>query len=518
VRNGRTPGGRQRWACKTHDSRSHSAFCYTTTSPKSKGVRKPDGSEKRSRKAIIFKRAIGEDTVKFLISSAQNATPRHKGFIKTLENAANAMDVAEIYIIPMRYKNPTSRWEGSQKNDEYWDVPQGYLCNQRKRLNKNLVLMGDVKIAATAAQPLSRFEAITHGESGIFGHPKLQLKTVPTPQSRMPKILTTTGSCTVPNYTDTALGKLGAFHYTLGAALVETRGKMFHLRQINAEKKTGHFIDLDCEYGQIATADAEDALVLAEGDTHVDFVDPAVDRATREIVGLLRPRVIAWHDLLDGYAVNPHHMGNVFIAIAKIKNGRVDARAEMERAFRYLQAHTPSGTQSVVVPSNHIDFLTRWILNTDPRSQPGNFKFWCETALAMEAGTIIDGSGTNTPNPFNYWGRKYFEACSEPESAFLFLERDESYEVAGIELGMHGDKGPNGARGSRMNLRRIGVKSIIGHTHSPGIEEGCYQVGTSTALNLEYTSGPSSWLNTHCIVYANGKRTLINIVNGEWHL
>ena len=83
---------------------------------------------------------------------------------------------------------------------------------------------------------------------------------------------------------------------------------------------------------------------------------------------------------------------------------------------------------------------------------------------------------------------------------------------------MHGDKGPNGARGSRMNLRRIGVKSIIGHTHSCGIEEGCYQVGTSTALNLEYTSGPSSWLNTHCVVYASGKRSLINIIEGEWRL
>ena len=50
---------------------------------------------------------------------------------------------------------------------------------------------------------------------------------------------------------------------------------------------------------------------------------------------------------------------------------------------------------------------------------------------------------------------------------------------------MHGDKGPNGARGSIRNLRRIGIRSVIGHTHSPGIDEGCYQVGTSTRLRLE---------------------------------
>jgi hypothetical protein len=67
-------------------------------------------------------------------------------------------------------------------------------------------------------------------------------------------------------------------------------------------------------------------------------------------------------------------------------------------------------------------------------------------------------------------------------------------------------------------MRRIGVKSVIGHSHTPAIEEGCYQVGTSTKLSRGYTHGPSSWLNTHAIIYPNGKRTLINIIDGKWRL
>jgi hypothetical protein len=67
-------------------------------------------------------------------------------------------------------------------------------------------------------------------------------------------------------------------------------------------------------------------------------------------------------------------------------------------------------------------------------------------------------------------------------------------------------------------MRRIGVKSIIGHSHTPAIEEGCYQVGTSTKLSRGYTHGPSSWLNTHCLIYPNGKRTLINVIDGKWRL
>lgn len=30
--------------------------------------------------------------------------------------------------------------------------------------------------------------------------------------------------------------------------------------------------------------------------------------------------------------------------------------------------------------------------------------------------------------------------------------------------------------------------------------------------------GASSWLNTHCLLYANGKRSLINVIDGEWRL
>ena len=76
---------------------------------------------------------------------------------------------------------------------------------------------------------------------------------------------------------------------------------------------------------------------------------------------MLNPRLLVWHDLLDSYAVNPHHAGNPFNAIVKQRTGRDDAFKE-ERALQFLQKHTCKGRFSVVVPSNHNDFLTRWIM------------------------------------------------------------------------------------------------------------------------------------------------------------
>jgi hypothetical protein len=168
-------------------------YCYSTTNPKADTVNTRSG---RSKKTPIFKRTLGGVT-RLLVTAAQNATPVHGAFLKAAEAYCNH-NSAELVVVPLRYKNPTSKWTESQANEETWApevVP--YLCNQRKKLNKNLVLLGDVKTQPTARDPLAGYEALTHGESGILGHPKLAFRTIPTPQHRLPKLMTTTGACTV---------------------------------------------------------------------------------------------------------------------------------------------------------------------------------------------------------------------------------------------------------------------------------------------------------------------------------
>lgn len=502
--------GKLRWRCRTWDG-AKMAHCYSTTSPESKIATDRSGGRK---KTPVFKRTLS-GTERFLVTSAQNSTPVHEGFMKSLQRASKALD-AEILVIPTRYKNPTSDWTASQKNEETWaEAVQPYLYNARKQLNPNLMLMGDIKTQPTAASPLTGFDGITGACSGIFGHTKLQLRTVPTPQGRLPKILTTTGACTVPNYTDSRAGKLGEFHHTLGAVMVEVRGREFHLRQINAERD-GAFIDLDKWYTPDRVRNAPPALALAMGDTHVRAVDPAVVEATfgkGGIVEVLDPQLLAWHDLLDGDAINHHHRGNPFLAAHKRQFSLDDAREEVLEAIEFLDKYT-KGRKSIVIPSNHDDFLQRWLMSADWRQDPTNAEFYLESALAMVRQAKLRDADAEKLSAFVYWVRR--ELYSRDD--IRCLRNDESYSIKGIELGMHGDRGPNGARGSIKNLRRLGTKSIIGHSHSPGIDEGAYQNGTSTRLRLGYNVGPSSWLNSHTVIYANGKRCLLNIIDGKWRL
>jgi hypothetical protein len=455
-----------------------------------------------------------EGARRLIITSAQNATPVHAEFFAALKVAAEAMG-AELIVIPLRYKNPTSIWSSKQQDDEWW-APETlpYLHNTRKKLCAHLVLAADVKIQPTAISPLSGFEALTGAESCVIGHPKMQFRSVPAPSGRFPKILSTTGACTKRNYTDTKAGKLGAFHHFLGAVVVEIVGRKFHLRQINADRDDGSFIDLDKRYTVDGVEPAPRALGLVMGDTHARFVDRDVERATfgkGGIVDVLKPRHLVFHDVFDGYSVNPHHVGDPFIALAKARGALTNVRAEVEHAVKFVADRLPADTEAVIVPSNHDDFLSRWVRSTDWRTAGANADFYLETALAMRRSVKMTAQGASYDDPFAHWVDQL-----KGGAAIRALRVDESFQLGGVECGMHGHRGPNGVRGTLKNLARIGARVITGHTHTPGIEEGHYQCGTSTPLRLEYTRGPSSWLNTHCVVYANGKRSLITIIDRRW--
>ena len=447
---------------------------------------------------------------------AQNATPVHDGAWGALQ-AFLRHNNAKLGVIPGRYLNPTSRWTESQQNAEQWaSEVTPHLHNQRKKLNDNLVLVGDLKIQPTAVSPLTGIEGLTHGESSIVGHPKAQRKCVPTPQSSLPKILCTTGAITVANHTDSRAGKLGDFHHQLGAVVVEIQGsKVFHLRRISC-RKDGAFIDLDTAYypdGTVEPAPPYEALVL--GDAHYRFADPAVVKATfgqGGLVDTINPQRIVWHDLLDAYSVTPHHQHNPITRIAKQRAGFDNAEREVRETVEWM-IKLANGRESYVVASNHDDMLSRWVMREDWKADPENAQFYLETALHMVQSARMEASGAAYNDPFQYWVDKL-----KGDAPVTCLARNASLLINGVECGMHGDAGPGGARGSVKNLSRLGVKVISGHGHSPAEEEGHTRVGTMSYLDLEYVRGPDAWLNAHGAIDAFGKRHLFNIIAGSFKL
>ncbi len=498
----------QRLACKWHGS---DAIGFEEDAKS--GVDR--ATSRRLKSEIIAARG---SKVTYVITAAQNATPVWESGWRTLL-AYCKHNKATLLVIPYRYHNPTSIWSaGARSSDRWAEELRPYLITDRVDINGNLTLLADIMAQPTASDPIEGFEAISSSRSAIIGHPRLELTTVPTPQSKLPKILTTTGAITRKNYIPSKQGKKGEFHHTFGACVVEVDGDSFHMRQLNMTRD-GSFCDLLAEYDGDERRPYARIPALVMGDAHIEVADPAVMAATFEdegsIVKVLKPQVLVWHDVFDGSSINHHDRGRTFHEYVKHHAKRRNAEAEVQRTLDFIDRVTPKATRNVFVASNHHDFLKEWVENTDPRRDPENVMFWAETYLAIvrSGNTQWTPAGVTVQDPFAYWGKKRLKTAAQA----TFLTRDETFQVKGIELGYHSDRGPGGQKGSRQSFRKIGVKTVIGHGHAPGIREGCYQVGTKAFLNLTYAAGtPSAWLHTDCAIYPNGKRSLINIVNGKW--
>lgn len=458
---------------------------------------------------------------KYVITAAQNATPVHDKFLASILRYCEEHD-AELIVIPYRYKNPTSIWSERNKGEEYWDRKlHPYIRNSHIKLNDKFRVVGHIKIQPTAVSPLSGFDGYTGEDSAVFGHPSVELRTIPTPAQKLPKILSTTGAITVPNYTDSKAGHKGEFNHSMAALVVEISGDKFFQRHIHADEVTGAFYDLDAYYSGNDIQKNCRVAALVTGDIHAEFHDPEVERATytdkQSIMNVLRPEVWAIHDLEDFYARNHHHRGDDILAYGKHHFGRNNVEESLQISADFVDKHSKDGMLNLIVKSNHDEALDRWLKEADPKLDPENASFFHYMKYHQYKNLRQTSTGFETIDPFEFW-------CKNPESQkglsntdrTKFLKRDESFVVKSVEIGFHGDIGPNGSRGSIRSFSKIGPKLIIGHSHTPGIFQGVYQVGLSAMLNLDYAKGPSSWLHTHCVVYPDGHRTLIHVIKGEW--
>ncbi|MEI6479836.1 MAG: hypothetical protein WCO21_03385 [bacterium] len=452
---------------------------------------------------------------RYIITAAQNATPIHENFWLSLKNAAKYYE-AELVVIPGRYKNPTSQWTQNNKDHEWWaaDVVP-YLCNGRVSLNERILILGDVKVPWATRSPLATLDALTKDKSGIVGHPNRALRSVAAPQHKQPKIMFTTGACTTRNYTDSRQGKIAASNHCLGALIVEIDGDVFYARQLNADKH-GCFIDLDLAFTPSGVQPAQRALSLTPGDIHERWKRPDVMGATFDakdsIMKLLQPQHLVLNDLVDFHTRNHHHKDDWLTKFGKWKTGIECVRTEIEDAIRFANEKTPDNCQATIVSSNHDRAVLRWLKEVDFRDDPVNAVFYLESALAMANSTRKEDGGISYDDPFITYAKKF------AKKNVRFLECGQSFVLGRVEYGLHGDLGPNGSRGTTKNLSGIGVKVTKGHDHTAGIIDGCYSSGKSTG-SLEYEGGgPSSHSNSHVVQYANGKRTIIFVINGRYCL
>lgn len=443
--------------------------------------------------ALAKKRTLDKTKKRFIITSAQSATPTHKGFIENIEAYAEYID-AEILVIPFRYKNPTSVFTDEQKEAEWWDeIVVKYLTLNRHDLNKGISILSDVPIQPTAANPLLGLEGMTGEHSCVVGHPRFELKTIPVMEGCRPKIMFTTGCCTKPNYTLSKSGKKGEFHHSIGFAIVEIKDEeTFFFRQVSANDKTGEFIDLfyHVNDGKINRETSVEACAM--GDIHVACVDKdLVDLTLNDLFVKLKPKKLFIHDIMDSESISHHNLKNPFKLHEQEVTGRNSLANEVDEMLEWLEQIKDYNVY--IVKSNHDIHIDQFLASTDWRKMTT-----LKNAIPyMEYSTaVLKGEAPNGIVP--YLINKRFPH-------FKCLTDDCNVTVKGYLMSVHGHMGASGSRGSVQQFSRLSTKSVTGHSHVIARVGGAVSVGTSTRLRVGYNKSFSAWTQAHGIVNRLGK-------------
>lgn len=203
------------------------------------------------------------------------------------------------------------------------------------------------------------------------------------------------------------------------------------------------------------------------------------------------------------YQINPHEIKDPFIQYSRELDGTNSVKDEVESMLEGLEDFDSHDYNTVIVRSNHDDFLDRWLKNVDWRKS-NTLKNSLEY---MNYSALLLSNKTESVIPY---------LIKERFPNFITLSRNDSYIVKDWELAQHGDIGANGSKGSISQYRNLNTKIIVGHYHSPNRKDGALAVGTSTKLRVNYNIGPSSWLQSHVIIHQDGKAQHLNFTNGEF--
>ncbi len=489
------------------------------------------------RKTPKAKRQKGTVT-RFLLTCAQNNTNLHEPLWENLQALARHYD-ARIMVARSVYNRFSDAAEmdkkliinkahrsGFDSREYHWDTRLApYFHDTRLELAPGLVWCGETNIIPTARNPLSGFETYTGRASAVVPHARIAMRSVASHAGEGTKLLFTTGTLTMRNYIQRKVGQMAEFHHCYGALLVEVdlQGTWF-ARQINADSDgVIHDWDLRVAQGKVTTGNRIEAINW--GDIHAAYADPVANALAWGESGMmdqLRPHKQFIHDLIDFRARNPHNIKrNLNLqAFAEYCIGHRSVREEMQKTAAFLQSTLRSDCKTLVVSSNHDNFLVEWLERLgDFRKDSMNAVYFLEAATHLWRGTE-QSQGRETPNMTRWAMMTAKTDLIIGHSNLVFLDEDESYIICpeahgGIECGMHGHQGPNGTRGTVTALAKMGRKANIGDKHSSGIYDGLYVAGIMGSLDQGYNTGPGSWSQSNIITYPNGKRAIQTMYDGK---
>lgn len=480
---------------------------------------------------------IYKDAKGIIVTSAQFGASLNLKFWQSLKNYSDVVGFP-IVVLPIKYGAVKVSKDGSLLG-RFAKKLKGHIQLDNRSVACGTLTLNTVRMRPTLSRFLSDPICELGGNSSqIMAAPKMELEHRPRLSHKYPKAIMTTGAVTVPNYQVDNLGQqdrtgeIALQEHTYGAIVVEMAGDQFHFRQLLASK-SGVFYDIDHYDGgaMLVTPEGvehrpDDVEALVLGDWHAGKTCPQVRDATFGEGGLiptLKPASIVLHDYVDGDSISWHDKFHAVRRAVKSSRGWGSLKNELDAAVEETEyiLQRFSG-QVYVTASNHPEFITKYIESLDWARDDENIVTGARLFLAMYdymQENTTDLVDTKELDPVAHYIRQHIQS-----ERVVFVERQDTLLIPStgkskILCSLHGDIGTKGQRSRSTNdFRKMNSRIFLGHNHSAQIWGPVWRVGVSTPLTQHYVQSPATnWTNTHGVIFKNGQRQLINIINGDWH-
>jgi hypothetical protein len=473
----------------------------------------------------------------YLLTCAQDHTALHKPLWKNLLALAEH-DHAKIMVSTFIYNKDALGQRNAAKFEtreqelaaKYPQEIIPFICDDRVDLAPALTFCGELNVLPTAVNPLEGLASYTYRKSTIVPHPKLALQSVPTMRDEGVKLMFTTGACTMRNYIKRKVGYKAEHFHSYGALLVEIDAKgRWYCRQLQMGAD-GAIYDLDrrVKDGKVTTGHRVEAITW--GDVHagrrdIPVSDVSWGRQPGSMLEVLRPKKQFVHDLLD-FSGRSHHTRRDPHAVFKSHlTGEWVLADELEMTASVLWDDIARDwCETIVVNSNHDRHLDVFLKEMDWRDDPANATLILSLNLLI-CESMVAGKDKELCllKEALLRSRRFKDVAQvrNEQAKVRFLLEDESYVLlpdidGGIECGLHGDRGANGAKGTIVGIANIDRKINGADKHTVAIMNHAYFCGTSSLLKQPWNHGMSSWTHAHTVTYPNGTRAIVSVWKGKW--
>ncbi|QQO38523.1 putative A1 protein [Vibrio phage VPG01] len=445
----------------------------------------------------------------YILTAAQNNTKPHP-VLNTLLSMAKEYN-AEFGIMPIKYTTTLQGLE-RKKPSFHSDVKKHLLDNVDTWLGGegNVLLANSAQILPTAKQPINAAERLNTGESiTVVASPRRQTKTLSRQKNGSHRWVYTTSVCTLKHYTDSRAGAEAEAEHCFGGVLIEVKNGMVNHRRLVADEN-GVIIDNGSVFFPDGSIKAyndvfDNQPVIVLGDLHCEkMCDDSFDRAIKWAYAN-NPKMIVVHDALDFMSRNHHNREDWTFLYQMQDRAVIEDLTDVINYLNRLAEVAPV----FIVESNHDLALDSWLRDNkfDVRKDPKNARTYHALMLAyieaMDNGTFGDLAKMDLA----------FAALADqlPElsSNIEFGKIDEQRLAYGFDVSMHGHVGTGGARGSAVSFKKMRIKTITGHTHSPFEDNNTVVVGVTGSMEMGYNKGGTTWDRANAIVYPNSTCQLI---------